>query len=357
TAATGARGLPGLAAAARDALRARLTPVELALPLLVFGAVVLLAMPYALLSPREFGYGLGQVFFAQGANRRALPPWVSFQYLFDSAGPVLTLLLAGGVVWAVLRTLRWDRTPTANGVVLVLGWVLAYGLLLLFVFARLPSYLDLWVPFLAILGGLAWAGREGFVRRPVPATALVVVALGAGLWANGGHARALRESLKHDTRVAAGQWLAAHATRSSSILADLGVFVPDSLTRVRWNAWGQPPRIIYDETVTWGDDPVWPDDWYGGHRQLLFRNARWSPADSLLALGPDLVLTSAEWVEARTVPSRSTALSPAYDRSLADGSAGYAEVARLAPGRDGNSAGPEIVVYARTKSRSEPERP
>ncbi len=351
------RGLRGLAQALRHALRARLTPVQIGGPLLVFGTVAFLSMPYALLSPREFGYGLAQVFFAQAGNRRPLPPWVSFEYLIGSAGPVVTLLLAGGVLWAIARTWRWDRTPAANGIVLVLGWVIAYGWLVLFVFARLPSYLDLWIPFLAVLAGLAWAGRESFVRPPALRLGMVGMALVAGLWTNGASSRARAQGIESDTRTAAGRWLAGHATSGSTVLADLGVFVPDSLNRVRWNWWGSPPRLIYDETATWGDDPIWPDDWYGGHRQLLFQNARWASADSLLARHPDFVLTTEEWIRRRSTPGRSTAISPTYDRSLRDGSAGYSEVGRFAPGEDGMASGPEIVVYARSNAPSESDRP
>jgi hypothetical protein len=127
--------------------------------------------------------------------------------------------------------------------------------------------------------------------------------------------------------------------------------VPDSLVHVRWNWWGTPPRMIYDETRTWGDDPVWPDDWYGGHRQLWFVHARWTPPESLLATGPRFVATHDEWVAKRRTPGRSTWGAPGYDDALADGSAGYAEAARFTGEDTGAGRSPTILIYER---REEP---
>ena len=342
------QGVGGLVSALARGLRERATPASLAAPLVVFGLVLVAAMPFSLLSPREFAYGLGQTFFAQAANRRALPPWISFEYLRDSLGSLAILLCLGGVAWGVHRLLRWDASARANGVVLVFGWALVYGLLVLFVFARLPSYVDLWIPFLAVLAGLAWAGDEGWIRPRGIRFAVAGLALVAGLSANGSYARDRQARFEGDTRIAAGRWLAEHADRGDSLLADLGVFVPDSLDQVRWNWWGNPPRLLYDETRTWGHDPIWTDNWYGGHRQLLFMNARWVAPESLLVARPRFVVTSADWVARRRAPGRSTWAATGYDHRLADGSAGYARVARFTPGDGVLVDGPEILVFARS---------
>ena len=352
--ATGPPGERGLAAFGRALARGLTQPVAPALvvaPLVVFAVVMLAAMPFALLSPKEFAYGFGQVLFAQAGNRRPLPPWISLEYARQSLGWMGILLAAGGVAWGVRSLLRWDGGPEARRRVLVLGWTLAYGFLVLFVFARLPSYVDLLVPFLAILAGAAWVGTDGLVRRPRWARLVVIAALAGGLLANAGWARAKAASAESDTRTAAGRWLAAHARPSDPLLADLGVFVPDSLANVRWNWWGNPPRTIYDETRTWGDDPVWPDDWYGGHRQLWFVNARWAPPESLLLAGPRFVATHQDWVRNRRAPGRSTWGATAYDEALADGRAGYALAARFRAGEGGATGGPEILVYERRGGR------
>jgi len=329
-------------------LTAPVSPARLLVPLAVFGGVLLLAMPFALLSPKEFAYGFGQVLFAQAGNRRPLPPWISLEYARQSLGWVGAALALGGVAWGVRNLLGWDGGPRARQVALVFGWTAAYGLLVLFVFARLPSYIDLLVPFLAVLAGAAWAGSEGFfARRPTWARLVVAVALLGGVMANAGWARARAVSLDADTRTAAGRWLAEHARVEDRVVADLGVFVPDSLVHVRWNWWGNPPRPIYDETRTWGDDPVWPDDWYGGHRQLWFVHARWTAPESLLATGPRYVATHEEWVAKRRAPGRSTWGAAGYDRSLADGSAGYAEAARFSGDVTGPHRGPTILIYER----------
>lgn len=345
-AAPGARGLAGFLAALGRGFTAPVKPAVVLAPLVVFGLVLLLAMPYALLSPMEFGYGFGQVLFAQAGNRRPLPPWISLEYARQSLGWIGAFLAAGGIAWGVRSLLSWDGSPAARQRVLVLGWTLAYGFLVLFVFARLPSYVDLLVPFLAVLAGAAWAGADGFLRRPAWARVAVVVALFGGMLANAGWARARAAAVESDTRLAAGRWLAAHATADDPVLADLGVFVPDSISVVHWNWWGNPPRTIYDETRTWGDDPVWPDDWYGGHRRLLFVHARWSPPESLLLAGPRFVATHEDWVKNRMRPGRSTWGAARYDAALSDGSAGYALAARFAPG-EGAAGGPEIRIYER----------
>jgi len=342
-----ARGIPGIVSSLVWGLRARVSAVTLLTPLLVFAFVLLAAMPFALLSPKEFGYGLGQVFFAQGANRRALPPWVSIEYLYRSVGPFCFALVAGGLLWGFARLRHWDASARANGEVLVLGWAVAYGLLVLFVFARLPSYVDLWIPFLAVLAGLAWAGDAGWIRPRGVRFALAALALVGGLWANGTYASGRMAQFKGDTRIAAARWFSAHASTTDSLLVDLGVFVPDSLRSVRRNGWGTPPRLIYDETLTWGHDPVWPDDWYGGHRQMLFVNARWAPPDSLLLARPRFVATDAEWVANRQHPGRSIYGSTAYDAALADASGRYVEVAHFTPHEDGLLAGPEIRIFER----------
>ena len=346
----GERGLRALGSAMLRGARAPVPPPVLVLPLLVFGLVVLAAMPFALLSPKEFGYGLGQVFFAQAGNRRALPAWISLDYARHSLGWVGTALAAGGVAWGLARLSRWEGSPRDRALALVLGWTLGYGFLVLFVFARLPSYVDLLVPFLAVLAGAAWSGEDGFLRRPALARLAVVAALAGGVTAHAGHARARTADVARDTRTAAATWLAAHARPADPVLADLGVYVPDSLANVRWNAWGNPPRVIYDETKTWGEDPVWPDDWYGGHRQVWFVNARWAPPESLLrATRPRFVATHEDWVRNRRAPGRSTYGAAAYDSALADGSAGYVEAARFVAGAGGNGAvGPAITIYERS---------
>ena len=364
-------GWQRLVAAARAALRVQLPVTRIALPLVAFGVAFLIAVPYALLSPHEFGFGFGQVFLAQSAHRRALPPGVSLFYLAHSMGPVGIALAAGGFLWALARIRRYDGSPEANGMVLVLAWVVGYGALVLFAFARLAGYVDLWVPFLAVLAGCAFAGRERFGvlgHRALPGLVLALV-LAGGVAANGASGLSLAAQAPHDTRLLAGGWLGEHAAPDDTVLADLYSYVPDRFRQVRWNIWGGPPRTVYDETATWGRDPKWPE-WYGGHRRLLFVNAKWSAPESLLAARPRWVVTSEEWVADRAhPPAVGQPASPDYDRSLADGRAGYVERARFrAPSARGGDwaalararraapgealIGPEIVVYERSAARA-----
>ena len=344
----GERGFTALLRALGRGLTARVPATSVALPLVVFAAVVLLVMPFALLSPLEFAYGLGQVFFAQAGNRRALPAWISLEYVRQSLGWTGSVLAAGGLLWGLHRLTGWDGSPRSRRLALVVGWTIGYGLLALFVFARLPSYVDLLVPFLAVLAGAAWVGDDGFLRRPALAWVVLAIALFGGVMAGTRTVLARVAGPERDTRTAAARWLSAHARVEDPIVADLGIYVPDSLTQVRWNWWGNPPRAIYDETKTWGDDPVWPDDWYGGHRQVWFVNARWSPPESLLATRPRFVVTHGEWVEKRRRPTRSTYGASGYDASLADGSAGYTQAARFAAGKA--NEGPLILIYERRRA-------
>lgn len=325
-------GLRRVIGSIRVALSIRVPAWQVLLPPIAFALVALLCVPYALLSPREFGFGLAQVLTAQSVHQRVLPMWMPAMFLARSLGPVAALAAALGLVWGLARLARWDGSPQDRGALLVLGWAVGYGLLLTLVFVRLPGYVDLWVPFVAVLAGAAVTGDRGLVRAPAARWVAIAVVAVAGAAAGGvgalAHARLERE---FDTRVAAGDWLAQAAADSDAVLADLGAFVPDRLTRVEWNAWGSPPRLIYDETRTWGSDPVWPD-WTGGHRQLLFVNARWRPASERLAAHPRWVVVSDEWTEVRAHPSYAAeAADPGYDRALADGSAGYVKRAEFVP--------------------------
>lgn len=342
--------------------RARVEVLDVVAPLAVFAAVFLLFTPGVLLTPKEFGYGFGQVFFAQATHRRALPATVSVAYLARSLGPLAILLVAGGLVWAIAKVARWDGSPAKSGVVLLAAWALGYGALVLFAFARLPSYVDLWVPPLAALAGCAWLGDDGWLRRPGARVALLTAAVIVGVWAHGADALIRGRKVAGDVRQEASRWLEGHAADGDTVLADEGVLVPDRLDHVWWNWWGTPPRVIYDETRTWGTDPVWPS-WGGGHRRLTFENAKWSAPESLLARRPRWVATSQAWSEVRREgPS-------AFDRSLADGSAGYRERVRLKP--DANQlegwslvlrgprppvvfTGPEIRIYERPPAAPTP---
>ena len=342
--------------------RAHVQVLDVVAPLVVFAAVFLLFTPGVLLTPKEFGYGLGQVFFAQAAHRRALPATVSLFYLARSLGPLAVLLVAGGLAWALARIARWDGSPAKSGVALLAAWALGYGALVLFAFARLPSYVDLWVPPLAALAGCAWLGDDGWLRRPGARVALLTAALVVGVWAHGADALNRGRKVAGDVRQEASRWLEAHAADGDTVLADEGVLLPDRLDRVWWNWWGTPPRVIYDETRTWGTDPVWPS-WGGGHRRLTFENAKWSAPESLLARRPRWVATSQAWSEMRREgPSM-------FDRRLADGSAGYRERVRLRP--DPNQlegwslllrgprppvvfTGPEIRIYERQPAAPTP---
>ncbi len=337
-------GIRGLVARVRAGATRPVSPLALLAPIAVFGAVFLAAVPFALLSPREFGMGFAQVFLAQGAHRRALPFWISFDYLGRSLGWIGFALAMAGLIWALARLLRWDGSARANGLAVLAAWCLGYFALVLFVFARLPSYVDLLVAPLAALAGCAWAGRDGLLKAPALRALAVAVVLAAGFVANGRTAAARAEALPGDARLRAGAWLDARAASGDRVLADQGVYVPDRVRDVHWNAWGGPDRIVYDETKTWGADDAWPA-WYGGHRQLVFRNAKWAaPESALVALAPRWVITSSEWVHNRLVPpSANDWVSTTYDRGLADGSAGYVERARFATG-----GAPTIVIYERT---------
>jgi hypothetical protein len=352
-----------------DTLRAgivsRVAAWQLLAPAVAFGLVFLLCVPYALLSPREFGFGLAQTFTAQ-AHRRDLPAWMPLIFALHSLGPIGALFCAVGVGAALGRIRRWTGSLADRGRLLVLGWTLGYGFLLLFVFVRLPSYLDLAIPFLAVLAGCAWAeGESVWSSRAARAAALAIVLIG-GIAANANYASArARLSNTADTRVTAGAWLEEHAAPDDSVLADLGIYVPDRLKHVSWNWWGSPPRVVYDENATWGWDPIWPA-WYGGHRRLLFENGKWSAPMRLLATRPRWVLASDEWAGIRAHPSgASETAAPDYDRGLADGSAGYVVRARISPadaprtawwrptplvthGHD-DVSGPAITIYERIR--------
>ncbi len=357
-----------LTASARAGLERPVKAWCIIVPLAVFGVISLACVPFALLSVREFGFGLAQTFTAQSLHRRDLPFWISFSFLLRSMGPLGMVAAMTGTIWAALRTLRWEGSAHDRGLALVLGWVLAYGALLLFVFVRLSSYLDLWNPFLAVLAACAWVGEQGILGSSRARTLALAAVLGAGILSNGAYAASrARVARTFDTRAAAGAWMETAAADSDSVLADLGLYVPDRIGRVIWNGWGSPPRVIYDETVTWGQDTAWPD-WNGGHRRLLFENAKWAPALERLAARPRWVATSDEWRAIRAHPAiASESAAPDYDLSLADGRAGYVLRARFSPSappagdwalrraiRSASSGppwydGPTILIYERVK--------
>jgi hypothetical protein len=338
----------------------RVRVLAVLVPLFVFVAVFLFCVPGALLSPMEFGYGLGQVFLAQGMHRRPLPFTVSLVYLARSLGPLAIVLAAGGMVWALGHLRRWRGSAVENGVLVVAAWAVVYGLLVLFVFARLPSYVDLWVPPLAVLAACAWVGEGGWLRRRGARVGVITAVLLVGIWAHGADTLETGIRLAADSRQVAARWLETHAAGGDTVLADEGILVPDSVRHVWWNRWGAPPRTLYDETRTWGTDPVWPS-WGGGHRRLVFENAKWAYPDTFLARRPRWAVTSDTWSDAR-------ALDPAlasYDRRLAEGSALYRERLRLVPVRVTLSgwmlvlsgprapavfAGPEVRIYEREES-------
>ncbi|MBI1798825.1 MAG: glycosyltransferase family 39 protein [Candidatus Eisenbacteria bacterium] len=329
---TAPRGLRRLLDTLRAGLRAPVAPWQVALPVATFVVLFLAMVPFSILSPREFGFGLAQTFTAQSVHQRAVSIWTPLAFAIQSLGPLGALFAGLGLLAALARLARWEATRAERGLLLVLGWALAYGALLILVFVKLPSYIDLWIPFLAILAGVALAGPRGRFGSPVLRASAVAAALIAGLLSNGGYAaaRALTARVA-DTRISAGQWMDAHAAAGDSILADLGAFVPDRLTHVRWNGWGSPPRTVYDENATWGWDPVWPE-WYGGHRRLSFENVKWKDPMMLLAERPRWIVTSDAWSQIRARPSHaSETAAPEYDATLADGSAGYALCARFDP--------------------------
>lgn len=362
---------PGWRRLAGDLRAGISTPVrawELLLPPLAFLMVFVACSPFALLSPREFGAGLGELFTSQSLHQRPLPAWMPILFLVQSLGAVGGGAAILAVIWGLFRLARWDGSAHDRGVVLVLGWSVSYGLLLAFVFVRLPAYLDLWVPFLAVLAGCSWAGERGWIRSShFRAMALTTVII-AGVITNGAYAAAKdRLSREFDTRIAAGAWLAASAADSDSVLADLGAYVPDPFRHVAWVNWGGPPRVIYDETRTWGWDPIWPN-WYGGHRRLWFDNAKWRPVSELLASRPRWIVVNDEWSAIRSHPNyASETAAPEYDLRLADGSAGYVRRARFEPSRapesdwrvlrlakharDGGPwyAGPALTIYERVR--------
>ena len=338
--------------------------VALAIPLVAFALVFLFCVPGAFLSPKEFGYGFTQVFMAQGAHRRPLPFTVSLVYLARSLGPLALVLAIGGLLWVLGRLRRWDGSAVENGVLLVAAWAVGYGLLVLFAFARLPSYVDLWVPPLAVLAGCAFVGERGWLRSAGARVAILTATLLVGFWAHGADTLVRRVVFDGDTRQEGARWLETHAAESDTVLADEEVLVPDRVRHVWWNWWGEPPRVVYDETRTWGTDPRLPS-WGGGHRRLLFENAKWAHPDTLLARRPRWVMTNDAW---RTLRAAEPTLA-SFDRRLDDGSAGYRERLRLLPTRTGLDgwallvrgprapalfAGPELRIYERADTASAP---
>jgi 4-amino-4-deoxy-L-arabinose transferase-like glycosyltransferase len=360
-------GLPRLFDSIRAGASSRIAAWQLALPVLVFAALFVACVPYAILSPREFGFGLAQTFTAQSVHQRAGSIGVPVLFLIRSLGPVGALLAAAGLVWGIAVLLRWEGSPEDRGLVLVLGWALAYGALVVFVFVKLPSYIDLWVPFLAVIAGCAWCGARGLLRSRTLRFGALAIALIAEAVSNGLYpvARAAAQE-RADSRLAAGRWIEAHAAPGDSLLADLSIYVPDRYEHVSWNWWGSPPRTVYDENRTWGWDPIWPG-WYGGHRRLTFENGKWRDALVLLADRPRWVITSDEWAAIRANPTGAGEVAaPDYDRSLADGRAGYVLRARFDPrprpasdwavlrtarsaGTDSLLMGPRIKIYERVR--------
>ncbi|MGH7741792.1 MAG: phospholipid carrier-dependent glycosyltransferase [Candidatus Eiseniibacteriota bacterium] len=311
----------------------RPTPAwKLFLPPLVFLAVFFACVPYSILSPREFGFGLAQAVTAQSLHRRDLPFWAPAGFLGHSMGSIAGLLAIGALAWAARRMARWDGEAHDRSLLLIVGWVLAYGALTMFVFVRLAGYVDLWVPFVAILTGCAWVGERGLLAGRGWAWLLTIVACFSGFATRGPEALAVaRGAARFDSRTASGNWLNAHAEDSDRVLADLGLFVPDRIHGVDWNSWGSPPRVVYDESATWGADPIWPD-WTGGHRRLIFENVKWQRPSFLLATRPRWVVTSSDWSEVRAHPGiASESADPDFDRALETGSAGYVVRARFAP--------------------------
>jgi 4-amino-4-deoxy-L-arabinose transferase-like glycosyltransferase len=349
----------------RGALAARVPGWTVAVPFVVFGVVFLICVPYALLSPREFGFGFAQTFTAQSLHQRPGEWWAPLDFLVGSLGPFGVVLAASGLVWAARRLARWDGSAEDRGTTLLLWWALKYGALVLLVFVKLPSYIDLWIPGLAMLAGGAWAGSRGWLRAPRLSWGAALVTLIVGLLWSGDYA-AGRADITRDTRLVAARYLEQHASPGDTVLADFGAYVPDAFRNVRWNWWGSPPRVVYDESATWGRDPVWPE-WVGGHRRLVFENVKWQPASSLLAARPRWVLTTDEWERARTMPaSASETADPDYDRALRDGSAGYVLRGITAPrgyttaeasvderGRQtslpSGASGPPIHIYERVR--------
>jgi len=349
--AAGRDGVSKLMATLAEGARRPVAAWRLALPIVVFFAALLGCMPYAILSPREFGFGLAQTLTAQALHRRALPPWAPLGFLGRSIGPLAAVLAVIALLWALARVRRWSGSAHDRGLVLVLAWAVGYGLLLSFAFVRLASYVDLWVPFVAVLVACAWAGEEGLIRSSGLRWALAGALLVAGIASHGADALARSIAVaRFDTRVASGSWLERFAADSDAVVADLGAYVPDRLRRVEWIDWGSPPRIVYDESVTWGSDPIWPE-WNGGHRRLVFENVKWRPALELLATRPRWILTLDEWRAIRSHPEiQSETPAPDYDRSLADGSTGYVLRARFAAEP---APSPWRVVRARTDARAD----
>jgi 4-amino-4-deoxy-L-arabinose transferase-like glycosyltransferase len=349
----------------RAGLSVRVAFAAVLLPPIVFAAVFLLTTPGALLAPREFGYGFAHVFLAQSEHRRPLPPAISLVYLMRALGPIAAVLCAVGFAWTASRLWRWRGEEQGRGLAVLFGWTVAYGALVLFALARLPSYVDLWTPALAVLTGCAWVGPQGLLRSTLARAFALVAALAGGVAAHGDDALALVRREAYDSRPAAARWLAANAAPTDTVLADQGTWIPDSLEHVWWNGWGGPRRLVYDETVTWGRDPVWPA-WPGGHRRLWFENAKWTHPESLLAVRPRWVVVSSSWRDRRREPlAAHEPMLESYDRALAGVSAGYVErvrfsprhaadgsgwrtLARLGSAREGEiSDGPEIVIYER----------
>lgn len=357
------RGLQRFGRILAGLFRVPVAPAALALPIAVTLAAFLLATPYALLSTREFAFGLGVSFTAQGLHQRDLPMLTPLWFLARSMGPVGVTLAATGLVLALGRLSRWDGAARDRGLLLVAGWALAYGALATFVFVKLPSYMDLWVPFLAVLAGCAWVGEDGIARSRGARAAVMALAVLGGVYSNGAASAARAAAVARDTRTASAAWLRAHASPRDTILTDLGALVPDEFRAVLLNAWGSPPRVMVDETATWGTSRVWPS-WHGGHRRLVFENAKWTPAMELLARRPRWVVTSSEWAASRAKPGgASESAAPDYDASLADGRAGYVERARfesrihegnpwqaLAAAASGPDllGGPLLILYERT---------
>ncbi len=131
-------------------------------------------------------------------------------------GPVAGLLSLGGLIFVLRRA--WHRRTAGH--VLIVAWVLGYGIVVAVPEAKFLRYLSPMLPVLALSAGVAldavwrWIAH---LTRPILAAAVV----GILLLGMGGSAAAFSSIYRHEnTRVQASQWIFAWAPPGSSFTSE-----------------------------------------------------------------------------------------------------------------------------------------
>ena len=248
-------------------------------------------------------------------------------FALHSMGPVAGLAAGVALLWGLVRVALWDGSTQDRGV--ASPWRGRSVMARCSRRVRAAQCVDLWVPPLAVLAGCA--GPATWTVQG-PHGRLATWPLSRPAWsANGGYAAAgVRLTWEVDTVAAAGLWLSARLATRTRCWRTPAADVPDRPTHVQCGLLGGPPRAIYARrapgagircgrsgTVNTG----------GG-----VENAKWrAPGERLAERRRTGDREPTSGGRARRSLVRCRMCGSAYDRSLADGSAGYAKRAQLCP--------------------------